>query len=149
MPTYAFQCLLCGEGVEQWLSIHHKTEERPQTHECGGQLALVITGVRTYATGKRGEATRSADNFEKRLDIDRPAYKRLRAEGHQPRAVMDSHRLEAIATDDWFIKTGGMVRVPDDRKTEIDEMLAAGAMSDWSPIEEVHKRQGKPEKVEP
>ena len=136
MPTYRYRCKKCAGGFEQWLSIHTPRDEHPKTHpDCGGDVVMEITAVRTYGVGDRGAATRSADAMDRKLDKDRPAYKRLRAEGHQPRAVMGAHELEATAANDWEIKTARMVSVPDERKNEIDEMLAAGAQSDFSPSE--------------
>lgn len=143
MPTYAFVCEKCGEGFEQWLSIHHEAADRPQTHQgCTGRLALAITRVATYGVGQHGEQTIQSDRRERQLDLDRPAYKRFRDAGHQPRHLHGSHELEAKATDDWFVRTGGLVSVPDDRKEEVNEMLAEGATTSWSPIEQVHEQRG-------
>ena len=84
---------------------------------------------------------RSVDARERQIDKDRPAYKRLRDEGHQPRSMMGSHELEAKATDDWYIKTGGLVSVPDNKKAEVQEALATGAAERWSPVEQVHAKR--------
>jgi hypothetical protein len=72
-----------------------------------------------------------------------PAYHRLRAEGHQPVGIDGSADLETRAANDWEIRTGGKVSVPDDRRDEINEMLADGGTSDWSPVEQVHANRGR------
>lgn len=136
MPTYRYHCNHCQGGFEQWQSIH---DAALTTHDgCGGRIVRVITAVRTYGVGDRGAQTRYSDSMDRQLDLDRPAYRRLRHEGHQPRAVMGAHKLEALATDDWSIKTGGLVSVPDDRKAEVNEMMAEAASTDWSAVEQVH-----------
>jgi hypothetical protein len=133
-----------------WHSIH---DEHPKRHDvtldprlgvkCQGELVQVITTVRTYGVGDRGADTRQADERERQLDLDRPAYRRLRREGHQPVNLKGSHRLEALAKNPWEIRTGGLVSVPDERETEISEMMADAATGDWSPVEEMHKRRKK------
>ena len=139
MPTYRYACDLCGGGFEVWQSIHDGAlVEHPG---CGGRVVRVISAVRTYGVGKRGAATRTADTRERQLDLDRPAYKALRAEGHQPPQMTGSHQLTQHAKDPWFIKSGGQVSVPEDRTEEINEMLAAGSMTDWDPIEQVHRNR--------
>lgn len=145
MPTYRLQCQRCRGEFETWNSIH---DPLPSTHQsprdpmsdipCGGQLVQVFTRVATYGVGEHGASTRSADAREREIDRDRPAYKRLRDEGHQPLHLRGAHELEARATDDWFIKTNGAVSVPDARRAEIDEMLAEGATTSWNPVEQVH-----------
>lgn len=139
MPTYLYSCNSCHNTFETWQSIH---DSALQLHdECGGTVVRVITGVRTYGVGKRGARTVEVDATERQWSRDMPAYSRLRMEGHQPVGIDGADRLEALARDEWQIKTGGKVSVPDDRKAEINEMLADGAVSTWSPIEEVHKRR--------
>lgn len=137
MPTYANFCPACSTTDYAWQSIHDPT--RPACGACGGPTTRAIEQVRTYGVGDRGAQTRDSDAMDARLDRDRPAYKALRAEGHQPQAVLGAAELTARATDPWYIKTGGKVSVPESRTQEINEMLADGAMSSWSPIEERHK----------
>lgn len=148
MPTYRMMCEHCHGEFEMWNSIHDPLPERhdafldlDDTKVCNGKLVQVITGVRTYGVGDRGAETRSVDARERQIDKDRPAYKRLRDEGHQPRSMMGSHELEAKATDDWYIKTGGLVSVPDHKKAEVQEALATGAAERWSPVEQVHAKR--------
>jgi len=111
--------------------------------KCGGHIVRVIERVATYGVGDRGAQTRDSDAMDRRLDIDRPAYKALRAEGHQPQAVLGAHDLTQRASDPWYIKTGGKVSVPESRTAEVNEMLANGATSDWSPVDTVHDRKAQ------
>lgn len=141
MPTYRFRCDLCKGGFDRWLSIHHHPDERPTQHNgCGGKVRLEIMRVATYGVGDRGAETRSADARERRLAKDLPAYARLRKEGHQPCHLQGSHELETTAQNDWEIRTDKLVSVPDDRREEVNEMLAEGSTTDWSPIEQVHAK---------
>lgn len=137
MPTYAYECDACDDYFHIWESIH--ADAQTVCGKCGGHIVRVIERVATYGVGPRGAQTRDSDAMDARLDRDRPAYKALRAEGHQPQAVLGAHDLTQRATDPWYIKTGGKVSVPEARTTEINEMLAEGAMSTWSPVEERHK----------
>jgi putative FmdB family regulatory protein len=140
MPTYAYLCESCGSQFERWQSIH---DSALSLHDdCGGEVVRVITRVATYGIGDRGARTRDVDATERRWGLDMPAYERLRMEGHQPVGIDGAHKLEACARDEWQIKTGGKVSVPDHRKDEINEMLADGKMTDWSPIEQVHANRG-------
>lgn len=153
MPTYRLQCQHCAGEIEVWRSIkEHDT--LPTTHDaqvdpfnpdvlCKGTLIQVIANVRTYGVGDRGTATRTADARERELDKDRPAYKRLRDEGHQPRSLRGAHELEARATDDWFIKTGGLVSVPDDKRLEVNEAIADAKTSGWNPVAQMHHERNK------
>jgi predicted nucleic acid-binding Zn ribbon protein len=149
MPTYSMRCKDCHCKFEFWQSIH---EELPRRHNvpfafqetrCQGKLEQIITRVATYGVGDRGADTRQADERERQLDLDRPAYRRLRREGHQPVNLKGSHRLEALAKNEWEIRTGGLVSVPEDRNTEINEMMADAATGEWDPIQEVHDRRKK------
>jgi hypothetical protein len=104
-------------------------------------VVLYIGAVNTYGIGARGAETVEVDAREAVWDRDRPAYKRLRADGLQPPSVIGSADLESHATDDQYVRTGGKFSIPDHRKDEIKEMLAGGAMSDWSPVDQVKKNK--------
>ena len=136
MPNYVRACTSCGHTFEAWRSIHDDTPIPCEA--CATPTVNVVTNVRTYGVGDRGAATRSTDARERRLDKDRPAYKRLRMEGHQPEQLHGAHELEARATDEFYIKTGGKVRVPDGKLEEVKEMLAEASDTSWSPIEQMH-----------
>ncbi len=140
MPTYLNVCMSCSFEFREWASIHDT--QGPVCPECGAPTVHGITTVQTYGIGDRGAKTRHADKMDRQIERDRPAYARLRREGHQPQAVLGAEKLEATATNDWEIKTGGLVSVPEERKDEVNEMLANGAATSWSPVEEVHKKRG-------
>ena len=139
MPTYAYLCHGCGHTFEQWQSIH---DAALQQHECGGDLVRVIDKVNTYGVGARGARTVEVDATEKRWQRDMPAYSRLRMEGLQPVGIDGAGDLETLARDEFQIKTGGRVSVPDHRKDEINEMLADGSATDWDPVKQVHANKG-------
>jgi hypothetical protein len=148
MPTYRLRCKKCFGEFETWCSIH---DPLPASHEvflepsetiaCRGELVQVITGVRTYGVGTRGEATRQADAMDARIDEARPSYKRMRDAGLQPTSVMDSPRLERHGDDPMYVESGGLVAVPEHRRTEVREMLAEANQSSWSPIDAVHEQR--------
>ncbi len=151
MPTYRYSCQLCRGGFEQWQSIH---DNALTVHPgCGGPVIRVITAVMTYGVGKRGAVTVASDAREREIDKNRPAYKRLRDEGHQPVSLMGSdsssrhipsaYEIETRAQNEWEIKTGGLVSVPDDRQVEINEMMADAATGEWNPVEQVHRNRAK------
>jgi putative FmdB family regulatory protein len=141
MPTYKYACQSCDHFFSTWESIHG--DAQTVCGECGGHIVRVISTVRTYGIGDRGAATRTADARDKQIERDRPAYRELRHSGHQPPFMTGSADLAARANDDWYIKTGGKMSVPDDRKAELEEMLAGGAATDWNPIETLHAKKEK------
>lgn len=106
-------------------------------------MVTVINRVATHGVGKRGARTREVDALEARWDKDRPAYKRLRKDGLQPPAVTGAYALEAHAQDEFYVRSGGKVAVPEDRKEEVQEMINLGNESNWSPIKQVHANRAK------
>lgn len=82
-----------------------------ETHpllDVEGCFGCKIAGVRMGAnsTTTKGAEVASTDARAKRWDKDMPAYKRLRAQGYQPRAVDGSAEVERKAKHDWQINTG-------------------------------------------
>lgn len=136
MPTYAYECDSCDDYFHVWESIHANSQT--MCGRCGGRVVRVIEQVATYGVGDRGANTRMADAREARLDVDRPAYRRLRDEGHQPLAVTGAAELEARASNAWEIKTGMRVSVPAEKEAEVGERMATASLSGWSPVEQVH-----------
>ena len=57
---------------------------------------------------RRGDAI-ATNEREARLELDAPAYKRLRQEGLQPARIDGCHRLEAKATTTAEIEVGALV----------------------------------------
>ena len=139
MPRYLYRCDRCNDIFEDWASIH---SEALKVHpKCDGGVRRVILSVNTVGVGKHGAHTREADARQKRWDRDGKAYKSLRDQGLQPVQIDGCADLTAKAKDRWYIETGGKVSVPEERRTEINEMLASGKTSDWSPIKEVHDKK--------
>ena len=139
MPHYVYKCDECGDYFEDWASIH---SEPLKTHpKCDGGVRRVILSVNTIGVGKQGIQTRDADARQKRWDRDGKAYKALRDQGMQPVQIDGCADLTAKAKDRWYIETGGKVSVPEERRTEINEMLAEGKTSSWNPVEEVKKKR--------
>lgn len=56
--------------------------------------------------------------FEKGLDVDRPAYKRMRDEGLQPKGLKGAAELEKHATSKWEVEAGRIL--PADQAKRID-----------------------------
>ena len=103
----------CSGGFEQWISIHAEKSEHPKTHPgCGGPVVLSIEKVNTYGVGNPGAQTRTIDQREKNLALDRDAYKRLRDDGHQPRHLSGAHKMEATAKNEWYIRDRWSRRCP-------------------------------------
>lgn len=75
---------------------------------CFACKALSIA-VAPSATPTRASAHLFASKAEeKRLETDVPAYKRLRANGYQPKGVNGSAELEARATTRFEIESGNI-----------------------------------------
>lgn len=71
----------------------------------GRHLSFSVPASAT-PTRRGGAMAMRANHEEKARDKDLPAYKRLRAEGHQPPSTKGADRLEAIAQCDEHVSTG-------------------------------------------
>lgn len=76
--------------------------------------------VKTVSVAPSAMATRNPHAArtkvtDKRLHEDRDAYKRLRRDGVQPKAVKGAKTLETLATEHFEIKTGVPLRDPQQR----------------------------------
>lgn len=60
---------------------------------------------------RRPEAVATVDR-ESRWDADMPAYRRLRANGLQPRSIDGAARLEAKASDQMEVEYGNLLTKP-------------------------------------
>jgi hypothetical protein len=69
--------------------------------------------------------TQPQTQFEKRLDKDRPAYKRLKDEGLQPARVSGAAELEKRAQSRWEIEAGRIL--PDSQAKRVDEAVQTAA----------------------
>lgn len=63
--------------------------------------------------------------FEKQLDKDRPAYKRLKDEGLQPARMKGAADLERRAQSKFEIEAGRIL--PDSQAKRVDEAVATAA----------------------
>lgn len=59
-----------------------------------------------YGSLVMGTAQSDGTRFETMLDKDRPAYKRMRDEGLQPKSVRGAARIEANASSVFEVETG-------------------------------------------
>src|SRR5947207_12277932 len=96
---------------------------------CEGPVQRIYSSPATYGVGRRGAETTWTDAKERTLDKDRPAYKRLRDEGHQPRGIDGCDRLEATAVSNWHIATGQPH--PDNRVEEAREAAKEIMRGEW------------------
>lgn len=82
-----------------------------ETHpslDVEGCFGCKIAGVRMGAnsTTTSGAGVSEVNARAKRWEKDMPAYKRLRAQGYQPKAIDGSAEVERKAKHDWQINTG-------------------------------------------
>lgn len=112
MPTYRLRCHICGD-YDEWASI---TGPIPSAcPDCQGDVVQVLTPPALYAVGDKGSRTREVDTREAEWSKDMPAYKRLRHAGYQPQRIDGADRMEATATSEMEINSGGIVTGPEDR----------------------------------
>lgn len=86
--------------------------------------------VATVFVGSVSDVVRETSAMARRWDKDMPAYKRLRADGHQPRRIDGCHELEATAKDPITIATGIPLDSPSDIRAahEANEACIAAGM---------------------
>jgi hypothetical protein len=73
--------------------------------------SIVIGGAPSYGT-----------TYEKQLDKDRPAYKRMRDDGLQPKGLSGAADLERRASSRWEIEAGRIL--PESQSKRIDAAQA-------------------------
>ena len=82
---------------------HRETHPNLNVEGCFGcRVAGVHVGSNSTTT--RGAVVEETNQREKRWNRDMPAYKRLRKQGLQPRAIEGSSLLEKHATEKWQIE---------------------------------------------
>jgi hypothetical protein len=82
---------------------HRETHPNLNVEGCFGcRVAGVHVGSNSTTT--RGAVVEETNQREKRWNRDMPAYKRLRKQGLQPRAIEGSSLLEKHATHKWQIE---------------------------------------------
>ena len=126
MPTYTYTCSLCEETFELWRSMK---ADPLLTHDgCGGEVSKIYGPVRTLGVGAQGAGTQEIEAREARWSKDMPAYKRFRDKGHQPPGIDGCDYLEATAQNDLWIRSGGRIRVDEQRawdaKAEAEDIMA-------------------------
>lgn len=107
MPVYTYRCLDCGLTFD----VRHGMDE---THDescegCEGVVRKYFGNIQfaPSATPSRSNIDLGATKAnEKNKDADMAAYKRLRSEGLQPRAINGSSHLEKHAGTSHEITAG-------------------------------------------
>lgn len=104
MPTYRYRCADCGD-YERWRSIHDDT---PETHSCGRTAVkvLVVPLISADALPNKAHEARARVARDRREDADMWAYKRLRADGVQPRQIDGCSLVESRAQDRLEVEMG-------------------------------------------
>lgn len=80
---------------------------------------------RSLSLGSPTPEAASTNRFEAALDRDRPAYKRLRAEGLQPARLKGAAELEKRAGSRFEIETGRILPPPMSRRMDAAVVEAA------------------------
>jgi hypothetical protein len=82
------------------MGITLKHRETHPNLDVEGCFACKVTGVRIGANPSttRGAQVAEINQRAKNWDKDMPAYKRLRAEGLQPKTIDGCHAVEQLAT---------------------------------------------------
>lgn len=73
-----------------------------------GCFGCKVAGVRmgTNTTTTRGQRVAQVNQTERNWNKDMPAYKRLRADGLQPRKIDGAAEVEKKAQEKWQVETG-------------------------------------------
>lgn len=71
---------------------------------------LLSVSVAASALPSRNPIAADTERSQRELAKDAPAYRRLRAEGLQPKSVDGCHKLESLATHKAEVETGHLVR---------------------------------------
>lgn len=73
-----------------------------------GCFGCKVAGVRmaTNSTTTRGKRVSEVNQTERNWNKDMPAYKRLRADGLQPKRIDGAAEVEKKAKEKWQVETG-------------------------------------------
>ncbi len=73
-----------------------------------GCFGCKVAGVRmaTNSTTTRGKRVSEVNQTERNWNKDMPAYKRLRADGLQPKRIDGAAEVEKKAKESWQVETG-------------------------------------------
>ena len=84
---------------------HQETHPNLHVEGCFGcRVAGVRMGVNT--TTSRGSRVAEINTTERGWNKDMPAYKRLRADGLQPKKIDGAAEVEKRAQEGWQVETG-------------------------------------------
>ena len=84
---------------------HRETHPNLDIEGCFGcKVAGIRTG--TKSTTSRGARVAEVNTTERGWKKDMPAYKRLRANGLQPKRIDGSAEVERRAQEPWQVETG-------------------------------------------
>ena len=84
---------------------HRETHPNLDVEGCFGcRVAGVRMGVNTTTT--RGARVAEVNTTERNWNKDMPAYKRLRANGLQPKRIDGAAEVEKKAQESWQVETG-------------------------------------------
>jgi hypothetical protein len=84
---------------------HRETHPNLDVDGCFGcRVAQVRVG--TNSTTTRGAQVAAVNQTESNWNKDMPAYKRLRADGLQPRKIDGAAEVERKAKEAWQVETG-------------------------------------------
>jgi hypothetical protein len=84
---------------------HRETHPNLDVEGCFGcRVAGVRMGVNTTTT--RGARVAEVNTTERNWNKDMPAYKRLRANGLQPKKIDGAAEVEKKAQESWQVETG-------------------------------------------
>jgi hypothetical protein len=84
---------------------HRETHPNLDVDGCFG---CRVAGIRmgTNSTTSRGAKVASINQTERNWNKDMPAYKRLRANGLQPKKIDGAAEVEKKAQESWQVETG-------------------------------------------
>ena len=84
---------------------HRETHPNLDVEGCFG---CRVAGIRmaTNSTTSRGAQVAATNQTERNWKQDLPAYKRLRADGLQPKRIDGAANVERRAQESWQVETG-------------------------------------------
>ena len=134
-----FQCRDCDVVIETTKEDSEKARLEHETHtfyvdECFScRVATVTFGAAAMITRAKSDVVYEK-KMEKMLEVDRPAYRRLRHAGMTPKGVLGSARMEAEAQTRFEVESGKLFP---GKAAQIDaavnEMKEATGIDPWKP----------------
>jgi predicted nucleic acid-binding Zn ribbon protein len=127
VPSYSYQCEMCGDIAEREHTIGTAPRTRP-CGACGGRARLRIgVGVHVAPSGleHKGAAVRAIDAKEAGWHRDMPAYKRMRDRGMQPAAIDGAALVEDRVRDQLDITYAPLIEQGIGRDRIVEGVQAA------------------------